>query len=194
MVVKRANDRGQILLTLGCFVEDNDSEQVEDARKGAKMARSAYNRHMQTRFTKEGYEKLKNDYGNLVKERVLAVEDLQKARAMGDLSENGYYKAARMKLSTIDRNLRRMTLLLEKGIVVEKTSFVTVGIGCSVTLLDGKTEVAYHIVGDIEADPTSKKISLLSPLGKALFGKKIGEEVFVETPSGKKVYKVLRLW
>lgn len=152
-----------------------------------------YNAYMQTRFTKEGYKKLKNDYDNLVKERVLAVVDLQKARAMGDLSENGYYKAARMKLSTIDRNLRKMAFLLEKPVVVEKLSTTTVGIGCLVTLLNGKTEVTYHIVGDTEADPQNKKISLFSPLGKVLAGKKIGSDVWVEAPSGVIIYKILRI-
>lgn len=146
-----------------------------------------------TRFTKEGYKKLKRDYDLLVKERVVAVIDLQKARAMGDLSENGYYKSAKMKLSTIDRNLRRMTLLLEKSIIVEKASAATVGIGCSVTLLNDKTETTYHIVGDIEADPINKKISLLSPFGKAVLGKKVGDKVLVVTPSGTKTYSVLRI-
>ncbi len=143
------------------------------------------------RFTKVGFEKLKKDYESLVRERVLAVEDLQKARAMGDLSENGYYKAARMKLSTIDRNLRRDLKLLEEGVIVEKVSPGIVGIGCMVTLLDGKTEITYYIVGDTEADPISKKISLLSPLGKSLFGKKVGGKVVVDLPSGKKIYTLL---
>lgn len=152
-----------------------------------------YNVSMQTRFTKDGYAKLKSDYAALVKERVLAVIDLQKARAMGDLSENGYYKSARMKLTTIDRNLRRMSILLEKPNIVEKTSMTTVGIDCSVTLFDGKVEITYHIVGDTEADPIIRKISLLSPLGKVLTGQRVGDEVKVEAPSGIKIYKILKI-
>lgn len=148
---------------------------------------------MSIRFTKIGYEKLQKDYKDLISDRVLAVEDLQKARAMGDLSENGYYKAARMKLSTIDRDLRRMVQLLEKGVILEKDAIDVIGIGCAIVLFDGKDEIAYTIVGDTEADPINKKISLLSPLGKAVFGKKAGDKVLVETPSGKKTYTIQQI-
>lgn len=153
----------------------------------------SYNTSVQTRFTKAGFEKLQKEYDLLVKERVLAVLDLQKARAMGDLSENGYYKAARQKLTTIDRNLRQSLHLLEKGVVVEKASATVVGIGCVVTLQNGKVEMTYTIVGDVEADPGKKKISLLSPLGRFLAGKRAGDEVQVETPSGVNIYKILRI-
>ncbi len=147
----------------------------------------------QVRFTKEGYEKLKKEYNDLLSERKLAVEDLQKARAMGDLSENGYYKAARFKLSSIDRNLRRSSSNLEKAIIISTTPVGFVSIGSRVTVSDGKTEVTYSVVGDIEADPSKKKISLLSPLGLAIAGKKTGDQVAIETPSGKITYNVVKV-
>src|SRR5258708_14698218 len=63
----------------------------------------------QIRFTKQGYEKLKRDYEELLKSRPAAVDDLKKARDMGDLSENGYYKASKSKLSFIDARLRKFS-------------------------------------------------------------------------------------
>ncbi|MFS6706523.1 transcription elongation factor GreA, partial [Staphylococcus aureus] len=75
----------------------------------------------QIRFTKEGYAKLKKDRADLLKSRPEAVQDLKKARDMGDLSENGYYKAARSKLSSIDHNLDRMKVFLKQAYVINSS-------------------------------------------------------------------------
>ncbi len=145
----------------------------------------------QIRFTKKGYEKLKKEYKALLKERPSAVLDLKKARDMGDLSENGYYKAARAKLSEIDRNLRKLLFELKSAIVIAKFNKNNISIGSTVKLSTGKKEIIYHIVGDLEADPGNFKISLLSPLGKALENKKIGDKIEINTPGRKVYYKIL---
>jgi transcription elongation factor GreA len=149
------------------------------------------------RFTKEGYEKLKEEYNDLLRQRPLAVADLKKARDLGDLSENGYYKAARSKLSFIDGRLRRFSDYLRRADIVDadgsKLPIDTVYIGSTVTLSDGKRERTYQIVGDLEGEPSEGKLSLLSPVGKAIIGKTLNSEVSIETPAGKYLYKITHI-
>ena len=149
------------------------------------------------RFTKEGYEKLKEEYNDLIKQRPLAVADLKKARELGDLSENGYYKAARSKLSFIDGRIRRFRDYLKRADIIDgertKLPLDTVYIGSTVTLSDGKKEKTYQIVGDLEAEPSLGKLSLLSPVGKALIGKTLNAKVLIATPSGTFNYKIIRI-
>lgn len=147
----------------------------------------------QIRFTKDGLEKLNLDYEEIKSQRKFAVDDLQKARAMGDLSENGYYKAARQKLSFIDSQIRRFSSQLKQAVVVDSQNTQSIGIGCSVTLTNKNKEVVYHIVGDLESDPSNLKISLLSPIGIAIAGKKAGDLVEIFVPSGKITYTIEKI-
>ncbi len=149
------------------------------------------------RFTKEGYEKLKEEYDDLLRQRPLAVLDLKKAREMGDLSENGYYKESKLKLNFIDGRLRRFSDYLKRADIIDtdgtKLPIDTVYIGSKVTLSDSKKERTYQIVGDLEANPGEGKLSLLSPIGRAIVGKKLEEEVEIETPAGKYTYKITKI-
>ena len=146
------------------------------------------------RFTQAGYEKLKAEYEDLKQKRPATVEDLKKAREMGDLSENGYYKASKAKLAWIDGQIFRISHYLKMAqIVEEETEKNTVSIGKTVTLTTGTKKMVYAIVGDMEANPSEGKISLLSPLGRALIGQKTGAEIALETPSGKIIYKITSL-
>lgn len=145
------------------------------------------------RFTQAGYDKLKKDYEALKASRPAAVEDLKKAREMGDLSENGYYKASRAKLSSIDGRLMRMSYDIKTAKIIEETAAGTAGIGKTVTLKNADRELTYAFVGDFEADPSQKKLSLLSPFGKAVEGKKEGDTVTIETPSGSVQYTIAKV-
>lgn len=145
------------------------------------------------RFTKEGYEKLQQEFEDLKKERPDAVMHLKKAREMGDLSENGYYKASRAKLSGIDGRLWRIEMQLKHALIVEANDQSGVDIGCTVTFSNGERERTYQMVGDLEANPAEGKLSLNSPIGKALGGKKEGEDVQISTPSGTTTYKILKV-
>lgn len=149
------------------------------------------------RFTKEGYDKLKEEYADLLKQRPLAVLDLKKAREMGDLSENGYYKAARSKLNFIDGRLRRFSDFLKRAEIIDESGhnlpIDTVYIGSTVTLSDGKNKKTYQIVGDLEGQPSEGKLSLLSPVGKAIMGKGLNEEIEIQTPAGKFHYKIAKI-
>jgi transcription elongation factor GreA len=145
------------------------------------------------RFTKEGFEKLKKEREELLAQRPDAVFHLKTAREMGDLSENGYYKASRQKLNQIDSRLRMVEHAIKYADIIEGSSDNVVEIGKTVTLSDGKVDRVYELVGDWEADPSSGKLSLLSPIGKAIGGKKVGDEVVIEIPAGKKIYKITKL-
>lgn len=128
-------------------------------------------------FTPQGLEEKKNEYEKLLLSRPDAVKELSKAREMGDLSENGYYKSAKFKLSDIDRKLRQLKFLLKIARVKESVTTGRVDIGSTVTISDGTTEKTYQIVGSYESNPSEGKISLDSPLGKALAGKRQNDVV-----------------
>lgn len=141
-------------------------------------------------FTKQGYQKVLEEKVKLLAERPEAVEHLTKARQMGDLSENGYYKASRARLSFLDAQLRRVERLIRLGRVVESLGNGTVEIGSTVTISDGSHEYTYSIVGGYESNPAEKTISHISPIGHALMGKKVNESAEVQAPSGTKTYTV----
>lgn len=144
-------------------------------------------------FTQEGYDQLVAEKTKLQQERPAAVEDLAKARAMGDLSENGYYKSARTKLSFVDSQIRHLTYLIQHAKIKTKTMSDIVDIGMTVTISDGTLEKTYTIVGGYESNPSEGKISHHSPLGKALLGKKVGENASFTTLQGTKTYSILSI-
>ena len=144
--------------------------------------------------TKEGLAELKSEYDELLtKKRPELVDRLANARGQGDLTENSEYTAAKQDLAFIDGRIAELEQVLHEAKVVVSHSKKKIDVGCKVTLhVAGKKE-AFTIVGEWEADPTQKKISHSSPLGKALLGKKVGEKVEVEAPAGKIVYKILHI-
>lgn len=144
-------------------------------------------------LTKEKYNSLKTEYDNLLLKRKDAVFHLAKAREMGDLSENGYYKASKSNLIAIDHNLRKLSGFIKYGSVINFVNRGLVEIGCKVTIKNDDTLEAYHIVGKEEADPKNGKISNESPLGIALLDKTVGETIELKTPSGSTSYKILKI-
>lgn len=145
-------------------------------------------------LTKEGLVELKKEHEELVAgKRPNAVARLASARELGDLSENSEYAAAKTDLSFIDGRILELEEILHGAKVVTSHTKSHVDVGCKVTLnINGKKE-EFTLVGEWEADPTQKKISHESPLGKALMGKKVGEKVEVEAPAGRILYKVLHI-
>src|SRR5579859_5231910 len=114
-------------------------------------------------FTKDGYETLQKKYNELLIERKSAVEQLTKAREMGDLSENGFYKAAKAKLGSIDHQLYTSKNLLRFGIVMKPIIQGTIQIGNTIVIDDGKKQREIILVGEHEANPSLGKISYRSP-------------------------------
>lgn len=144
-------------------------------------------------FTQKGYEDLLAEKQKLESERPIAVAELKKAREMGDLSENGFYKSARAKLSGIDSRLRYMTHLIRYAKIQEGGLRNTVDVGVTVHLASDNGDVIYMIVGEHEANPSEKKISHKSPLGHALLGKKVGESAVLQMLKGQTTYKILKI-
>ena len=142
-------------------------------------------------FTQAGYQKVKDDIAELAEKRVGAVMNLRTAREMGDLSENGAYKAARFELSAIDRELRRLNYLLRFGKVAAIQHTGSIAFGSQVSITDGKKTLEFMLVDGYESDPQQKKLSLKSPIGKGVFGKKVGDRVVVMAPSGIKHYTII---
>lgn len=147
-------------------------------------------------LTKEGIEELKKEHEELSKvKRPGVLERVSQARNLGDLSENAEYVAAREELSFIDGRIDELEELLRQATVIEEnhhkaSNTSTISLGSKITLhQNGKKEI-FTLVGEWEADPTEKKISHQSPLGKALLGKKVGEKVEVEAPAGKVIYTI----
>ena len=144
------------------------------------------------RFTKEGYYQVKKKHQDLKDSRPVAVATLSQARAMGDLSENGFYKAAKSNLRSIDNEIARLEHFMKVGVIYESNNN-EIGIGSKVTVKSNNLLTVFQIVGDYEADPKQKKISLYSPVGHALAGKRLGDNATVNTPSGNIGYKIIKI-
>lgn len=149
---------------------------------------------MQTlNFSQEGFEKVKKELEKKREERKTAVVELSKAREMGDLRENGYYKAARMKVNDIDRRIRELSHLIKNARIYRKTTASVVNLGATVTLHSNQGEVRYAIVGAYEANPSAGNISDVSPLGRMLLGKKVGDIVKLTVPIGEISYTITQI-
>lgn len=141
-------------------------------------------------FTKEGYQEVLDEKAKLLAERPDAVEHLNKARGMGDLSENGYYHAAKSRLRGIDSRLRHLEILVRLGKVVEAAADGTIQFGNTAVITDGTKQYEYTVVGGYESDPAKKTVSHISPIGKALMNKKVGDIITVHAPNGAKQYTI----
>lgn len=144
-------------------------------------------------LTKQGYEDLIQEEKKMQADRVLAVKELQRAREMGDLSENAAYKVARSRLSGIDNRLRRVKGILKWAVVIQAPLNGFADIGSKVVIHDGNEESEIILVEGYESDFRRGKISVYSPIGKALRGKREGDKVTVTTPRGPVLYTILKL-
>lgn len=147
-------------------------------------------------LTNNGLEEIKKELEYLKMERrPEVIEALKEARALGDLSENAEYDAARAAQAEVEGKIKELEMMIENAIVISDTSTDKVSIGSTVTIKyveDGETD-EYKIVGSKEADPFSNKISNESPIAKAILSKKIGDIVSVESPNGKYDIEILEI-
>lgn len=153
---------------------------------------------MQHHISKEGFEKIKAEWESLKYiERPAMQKQVSDAAAEGDRSENAAYTFGRMRLREIDRRLRQLDKLLDGAQIVEAKAPVdgSIRFGAKIQLKEEKTQKlkAYSIVGGEEIDPLQGKISMKSPLGTALLGKKAGEKITVQTPRGELTYLILEV-
>jgi transcription elongation factor GreA len=149
-------------------------------------------------ITRNGYNQLHKEMENLKKVvRPQVIKAIEEARAHGDLSENAEYEAAKERQLFIESKIREMEQKLANSEIIDTCNFPSdkVGFGSVVTLenLNNGGEVTYQIVGPDESDIPSGKIAIISPLGKALLGKEVDDEVTVQTPGGIKKYTILKI-
>ena len=144
-------------------------------------------------MTPLGYRQLVDELELLEKTNLPeAIERLSKARDFGDLSENAEYHSAKEALSTMEGRVEELKDILTRVTVVDvqKSGLDMVGMGSMVQIEVNGSSHEFTIVGEWEADPAAKKISHESPLGKALLGKKVGDDVQVDAPSGTITYLI----
>jgi transcription elongation factor GreA len=142
----------------------------------------------------EGYEKLQTEVRHLkTVERPSVIEAIEVARGHGDLSENAEYHAAKERQGQVEATIADIEDRLSRAMVIDPKTLSgdKVVFGATVHLLDEDDKpVTYQIVGQTEADARVGRISYNSPLGRALIGRTIGEEVEVTTPSGDRYYSI----
>lgn len=142
----------------------------------------------------EGREKLIRQLRHLKEvERPENVEAIEEARAHGDLSENAEYHAAKERQGQIEAQIAELEDKLARAHVIEPSTLSgdKVVFGATVDLLDEEDRpIVYQLVGEVEADAKSGRISYNSPLGRALIGRRVGEEVEVVTPGGDRSYLI----
>ncbi|WP_444918152.1 transcription elongation factor GreA [Microbulbifer sp. ANSA003] len=147
-------------------------------------------------MTVEGAEALRSELDNLKKvERPTVVQAIAEAREHGDLKENAEYHAAREKQGFIEGRIQEIESKLSHSLVIdvktiEPSDKVIFGTTVTIIHLDDDKEVTYKIVGDDEADVKKHKISVNSPIARALIGKEVGDVVVVQTPSGAVEYEI----
>ena len=147
-------------------------------------------------MTAEGLTPLQDELQRLkTVDRYAVIKQISEAREHGDLSENAEYHAAREKQSFIEGRISELEDIISRADVIDvsKLSGKTVRFGATVKVADCDTdeEITYQIVGPYEADLKKRKISVQSPLGRALIGKTIGDTAEVTAPGGGKAYEVL---
>lgn len=145
----------------------------------------------------EGFEFLKEELRRLkLEERPGIIAAIEEARGHGDLSENAEYHAAKEKQGQIEARIAELDDVLGRAEVIDpkRLSGDSVMFGATVTLLDeDDNKKVYQIVGAYESDVKTGKISYNSPIGRALIGKKKGDDVEVHTPSGDKYFEVTKI-
>lgn len=147
-------------------------------------------------ITKEGYARLKKELETLKSvERPQNIKAIEEARAHGDLSENAEFSAAKERQSFLEGRIMELQYKLGNADIIdtENISKVCAVFGCKVMLenVDTGDEVTYQLVGPEESDIKEGRISVASPLGQAIIGKIIGDEITIVAPGGKRSYELI---
>ena len=152
----------------------------------------------QVPITKEGYEALKKELAYLKKvERPKNIKAIEEARGHGDLSENAEFEAAKDRQAFIDARLSDLEYKLSRADIIDSTTLPNdrAVFASSVVLenIDTGEDVKYQLVGPDEANIEKGRISVHSPLGRAIIGKKPGDEIILQAPGGKRFYELVEI-
>lgn len=149
-------------------------------------------------ITREGYENLKRDHEYLLNtKRPQILKAIEEARDHGDISENAEYDAAREEFQFLQKKVAEIEDMIKNSEIVDprKVNGDCVEFGCRIILknLDTEEEVMYTLVGPYESDIQKSRISISSPLGRALMGKSVGDEVNFSAPGGPRTYEIVKI-
>jgi transcription elongation factor GreA len=147
------------------------------------------------RLTQSGVDELQNELQGLIAKRAGLADAIKAARELGDLSENAEYQSARADQDRAESRIAEIENILQNVQIIKapKASEGKVQLGSTVKLKnDGKTK-SFQVVGTVEADPSSGKISDESPIGQALLGQKLGDSVEIQTPAETVTYKIIEI-
>ena len=144
-------------------------------------------------LTNEGRAELEAELNQLKGRRGDIADKIAEARDYGDLSENAEYDAAREEQGLVESRISEIEDILMNAEIIKGGSKSKVSLGSVVELKTGKKTVKYTVVGPVEADPLEGKISNESPIGSALFGKKVGDSVTITTPKGETTYEIVTI-
>lgn len=149
-------------------------------------------------ITPEGYETLKKEFERLkTVDRPENIKAIEEARAHGDLSENAEFEAAKERQAFLEARIGELEYKLGHADIIDPDKIqgdrVVFGTRVIIENIDTGDEIQYQLVGPDESDVGNGKISVTSPLGKSLIGKKIGDEVVVQAPGGKRNFELIEI-
>lgn len=149
-------------------------------------------------LTEDGLEKLKNELNELkTVQRKEIAEKIKSAIAFGEIAENAEYRAVKNEQAFIEGRILTLEKIIENSEIIDKTkndgTFVSPGSEIVVEDIKKKEKINYTLVDYVESDPGSGKISMTSPIGKAILGKKAGDKVKIRVPAGMLHYKILEI-
>lgn len=144
-------------------------------------------------ITDEGKKELEAELEELKSRRGAIADKIAEARDFGDLSENAEYDTAREEQGLVESRIAEIEDILLNAELIKGGSKTKVTLGSKVELRTGKKTVVYTVVGPVEADPLEGKISNESPIGAALMGKRVGDEVTFTTPKGDIEYEIIKI-
>lgn len=142
-------------------------------------------------ITAEGKKELETELSGLKARRGDVADKISEARDFGDLSENAEYDAAREEQGLLETRIAEIEDILNNADIIKSNGRGIVGLGSRVELKTGAKTVTYTVVGPVEADPLEGRISNESPIGVALFGKKVDDKVTITTPKGDISYTIV---
>ena len=149
-------------------------------------------------ITREGLEKLRQELHDILTiKRPKNIKAIEEARSHGDLSENAEYHAAKERQSFLESKINELEMAISRSEVIEidkeQTEKIVFGTTVELRNIDNNRNVIYQLIGPYESDPENGKISVTSPLGKALIGKEEGDDIKVKTPGGVQDFEILEI-
>lgn len=148
-------------------------------------------------LTQEGLDEIVKELDHLKQvRRPEVITALKEARALGDLSENAEYDAARNEQATVEGKIKELEAMVEHAVVIKggETDTVSIGTKVEIKYIDDNETEEYTIVGSKEADPFENRISNESPIAKAIMGHKANEKVWVDSPNGKYEVEIIKIF